>query len=102
MPTGKRRALRFGIFLAMRLELWLACALAYYALASGQALILILVGVSWRRSRRRCKGWPPMWYCGGQVPPRLLPLLVLYSPPGSLQLCSRLLDMAIRRDGQSA
>jgi pimeloyl-ACP methyl ester carboxylesterase len=40
---GKRRALRFGVFLSLRLELWLACLLAYYTLASGQVLILILV-----------------------------------------------------------
>ena len=36
--AGRRRALRFAMFLAMRLELWLACVLAYYTLASGQAL----------------------------------------------------------------
>lgn len=41
--AGKQRAARFGVFLAMRLELWLACVLGYYALASGEALILILV-----------------------------------------------------------
>jgi hypothetical protein len=35
--------LRFGVFLALRLELWLACLLAYYVLASGQALLIILV-----------------------------------------------------------
>jgi hypothetical protein len=42
LGNGKRRAQRFGIFLAIRLELWLACVLAYYALASGEPLILIL------------------------------------------------------------
>jgi hypothetical protein len=41
--AGKQRALRFAVFLALRLELWLACLLAYYAFASGQVLILILV-----------------------------------------------------------
>ncbi|MGD0955392.1 MAG: alpha/beta fold hydrolase [Candidatus Acidiferrales bacterium] len=41
--AGKRRALRLAVFLALRLELWLACLLAYYAFASGQVLILVLV-----------------------------------------------------------
>jgi pimeloyl-ACP methyl ester carboxylesterase len=41
--TGKRRALRFALFLVMRLELWLACLLAYYTLANGQALIAVLI-----------------------------------------------------------
>jgi pimeloyl-ACP methyl ester carboxylesterase len=41
--AGKRRAMRFAVFLALRLELWLACLLAYYAFASGQVLIPILV-----------------------------------------------------------
>jgi len=41
--AGKRRAVRFAVFLALRLELWLACPLAYYAFGSGQVLILILV-----------------------------------------------------------
>jgi pimeloyl-ACP methyl ester carboxylesterase len=41
--TGKRRARRFASFLLMRLELWLACVLAYYTLASGRALILVLM-----------------------------------------------------------
>jgi pimeloyl-ACP methyl ester carboxylesterase len=40
---GKRRAARFALFLALRLELWLACVLAYYMLASGQLLIGLLV-----------------------------------------------------------
>jgi pimeloyl-ACP methyl ester carboxylesterase len=40
---GRRRALRFAVCLAFRAELWLACLLSYYALASGQVLILILV-----------------------------------------------------------
>ena len=44
-PVGKGRfrALRFARFLALRAELWLACLFSYYALASGQVLILILV-----------------------------------------------------------
>jgi pimeloyl-ACP methyl ester carboxylesterase len=44
-PVGRgyQRARRFGVFLVMRLELWLACVLAYYTLGSGQALIGILV-----------------------------------------------------------
>jgi pimeloyl-ACP methyl ester carboxylesterase len=41
--AGKHRALRFIVFLAMRLELWLACLLAYYELASGRALLGVLV-----------------------------------------------------------
>jgi pimeloyl-ACP methyl ester carboxylesterase len=43
VDAGRRRAQRFAVFLALRLELWLACVLAYYAFASGQALILILI-----------------------------------------------------------
>lgn len=39
---GRRRALRYAISLALRLELWLACLLAYYCLANGEVLILIL------------------------------------------------------------
>lgn len=42
--SGRQRVLRFLIFLLMRLELWLACVLAYYMLNSGQALIGVLVG----------------------------------------------------------
>jgi hypothetical protein len=40
--TGRYRVRRFAVFLAMRLELWLACVLAYYMLGSGQALIGII------------------------------------------------------------
>jgi pimeloyl-ACP methyl ester carboxylesterase len=40
--SGRRRALRFGIFLLLRLELFLACGLAYYELRSGQVLIPLL------------------------------------------------------------
>jgi len=40
--AGKRRAFRFAIFLVLRLELWAACAVAAYSLASGQILIVIL------------------------------------------------------------
>ena len=40
---GRLRALRFTLFLALRAELWLACLFSYYALASGQVLILVLV-----------------------------------------------------------
>ncbi|MGC1635407.1 MAG: alpha/beta fold hydrolase [Candidatus Acidiferrales bacterium] len=39
---AKKRAARFAIFLALRLEIFLACLLAYYMLASGQVLIVIL------------------------------------------------------------
>lgn len=42
VQAGKRRALRFGIFLLLRLELWAACAVAAYTLGSGQILIVIL------------------------------------------------------------
>ena len=44
-PVGEGcpRALRFALSLVLRAELWLACLFAYYALASGQVLILILV-----------------------------------------------------------
>ncbi len=43
-PVGerRRRALRFFVSLGVRAELWLACLVAYYALGSGQVLILIL------------------------------------------------------------
>ena len=41
--SGWARAARFALSLALRAELWLACMLTYYALASGQVLILILV-----------------------------------------------------------
>jgi pimeloyl-ACP methyl ester carboxylesterase len=40
---GRRRTARFALSLALRAELWLACLLTYYTLASGQVLILILV-----------------------------------------------------------
>jgi pimeloyl-ACP methyl ester carboxylesterase len=40
---GWKRARRFTLALALRLEFWLACALAYYALTSGQVLILLLI-----------------------------------------------------------
>lgn len=42
LHSGRRRALRFGIFLGLRLEIFLACLLAYYKLMSGQALIPLL------------------------------------------------------------
>lgn len=42
VQAGKRRALRFAIFLLLRLELWAACAVAAYSLSSGQMLIVIL------------------------------------------------------------
>lgn len=41
--NGRRRATRFALSLGLRAELWLACLLTYYTLASGQVLILILV-----------------------------------------------------------
>lgn len=43
VDSGWRRATRFVFAMALRLELWLVCAFAYYELASGQVLILLLV-----------------------------------------------------------
>ncbi|MGH9682401.1 MAG: alpha/beta hydrolase [Candidatus Acidiferrales bacterium] len=40
---GQRRAARFGVFLLLRLELWLACGFAVLRLASGQVLVPLLV-----------------------------------------------------------
>jgi len=42
VASRKQRAWRFATFLGMRLELWLACVLAYFMLGSGQALLGIL------------------------------------------------------------
>ena len=42
VPQGKPRALRYFVALVLRLELWLACLLAYYRLAHAEVLILIL------------------------------------------------------------
>ncbi|MGA8224077.1 MAG: hypothetical protein WB780_20695, partial [Candidatus Acidiferrales bacterium] len=39
---GKRRALRFAIFMLLRLELWIACVVAFYYLGSSQVLLVIL------------------------------------------------------------
>jgi len=43
VAAGRKRAWRFCLSLLLRLEIWLACALAYYALGSGQVLVLLLV-----------------------------------------------------------
>jgi pimeloyl-ACP methyl ester carboxylesterase len=43
VQRGKPRALRYAVFLTLRLEIWLACLLAYYELASGQVLLMLLV-----------------------------------------------------------
>ena len=43
VDEGQRRAARFGVFLLLRLELWLACGFAVLKLASGQVLIPLLV-----------------------------------------------------------
>ena len=40
--SGGARAKRFAVFLALRLEIFLACLLAYYAFASGQVLLVLL------------------------------------------------------------
>ncbi|MGH9747373.1 MAG: alpha/beta hydrolase [Candidatus Acidiferrales bacterium] len=45
VDSGARRAIRFAIGLLLRLELWLACVLAYCKMANGQVLILLLVTV---------------------------------------------------------
>ncbi|HKQ87111.1 MAG TPA: hypothetical protein VJS43_10105, partial [Candidatus Acidoferrales bacterium] len=41
--SGKRRLVRFAVFLALRFEIWLACVIAFFVLASGQILLPILV-----------------------------------------------------------
>jgi pimeloyl-ACP methyl ester carboxylesterase len=41
--SGKSRALRFGLFLALRLEIWLVLLFAFFVLGSGQILLPILV-----------------------------------------------------------
>jgi pimeloyl-ACP methyl ester carboxylesterase len=43
VQEGKQRAIRYAISLLLRLELWLACILAYYTLTNGQFLIALLV-----------------------------------------------------------
>jgi pimeloyl-ACP methyl ester carboxylesterase len=43
LGSGKSRAMRFCTFLALRLEIWLACVLGFFVLASGQILLPILV-----------------------------------------------------------
>jgi pimeloyl-ACP methyl ester carboxylesterase len=43
VDAGWRRTIRFVFAMALRLELWLVCAFAYYELMSGQVLILLLV-----------------------------------------------------------
>ena len=43
--SGMHRALRFAVAIALRLEIWLACVFAYYKMANGQVLILLLVTV---------------------------------------------------------
>ncbi|MGH9573569.1 MAG: alpha/beta hydrolase [Candidatus Acidiferrales bacterium] len=41
--SGKARLARFGVFLGLRFEIWLACVVAFFVLASGQILLPILV-----------------------------------------------------------
>ncbi len=41
--SGKPRLARFAVFLALRFEIWLACVIAFFVLASGQILLPILV-----------------------------------------------------------
>jgi pimeloyl-ACP methyl ester carboxylesterase len=40
---GKFRAARFGLLLGLRFEIWLACVIGYFVLASGQILLPILI-----------------------------------------------------------
>lgn len=42
VQSGRRRALRFLIFLLLRTEIWLACLLSFYELNSGEFLVLLL------------------------------------------------------------
>jgi pimeloyl-ACP methyl ester carboxylesterase len=44
VQQGKQRALRYAVCLLLRLDLWLACILAFYTLSSGQFLIALLIG----------------------------------------------------------
>ncbi|HKN62269.1 MAG TPA: alpha/beta fold hydrolase [Candidatus Acidoferrales bacterium] len=44
VDQGQQRALRYAVCLLVRLELWLACILAFYTLSSGQFLIALLIG----------------------------------------------------------
>jgi pimeloyl-ACP methyl ester carboxylesterase len=41
--SGKFRVARFGLFLGLRFEIWLACVIGYFVLASGQILLPILI-----------------------------------------------------------
>jgi len=43
LDRGKRRAMRFALSMALRAEMWLACALTYFMFASGQVLIMLLL-----------------------------------------------------------
>ena len=43
VDSGVRRALRFAMAIALRLEIWLVAVFAYYEFASGQVLIPLLV-----------------------------------------------------------
>jgi pimeloyl-ACP methyl ester carboxylesterase len=43
LGAGKARLARFGVFLGLRFEIWLACVVALFLLASGQILVPILV-----------------------------------------------------------
>jgi hypothetical protein len=40
---GEDRWVRLLVFVGLRLEIWLVCLLAYFELASGQAMIAILL-----------------------------------------------------------
>ncbi|HTZ74498.1 MAG TPA: alpha/beta fold hydrolase [Candidatus Aquilonibacter sp.] len=43
LGAGKSRVARFGVFLGLRFEIWLACVIGLFLLASGQILLPILV-----------------------------------------------------------
>jgi pimeloyl-ACP methyl ester carboxylesterase len=42
LGSGRSRAIRFAVFLGLRFEIWLACVVAFFMLASGQILLPIL------------------------------------------------------------
>ena len=75
--------MRFALSMALRAELWLACALMYYMFASGQVLIMLLF--VFLRRFPSCNALLPMRYSAA-IALRLQHLFsVLYSPLGSLQ-----------------
>ena len=43
LGAGKSRIVRFAVFLGLRLEIWLACVVGLFLLATGQILLPILI-----------------------------------------------------------